>query len=315
MKTTQFSFLSKDGKTSIHAVRWAPDDGNYTAVLQITHGMVEYIERYTPFADYLTRKGFLVVGHDHIGHGHSVTGKAELGYFTEKDPSGVLVEDMHQLRVRTQKDTGSLPYFMLGHSMGSFLLRKYLALHAAGLSGAIIMGTGYIPAATTKMGLATVKAMTACLGSHHRSPAVQKMIYGPAYRDFDTSGQDPHTSWLTRDAEIVKKYYSDRYCTYTFTLNGFRGLLEAAQAACDPANIAKIPKELPVLLISGGSDPVGDLGKGVEKVQELYQQAGIQDLDLLLYEGARHEVLNEINREQVYEDLHLWLQKHAEHAR
>lgn len=312
MKTTQFTFPSKDGKTILHAVRWSPDDGNYTAVLQITHGMVEYIERYEPFAKYLTDRGFLVVGHDHLGHGHSVSGAAEYGYFAQEHPSDVLVADMHQLRSRIQKEKPDLPYFMLGHSMGSFLLRKYLALHGAGVSGAIIMGTGYISPAKNALGLAVVGAMTAVFGSHHRSPLVQKMIYGPSYHEFDTTGKDPESSWLTRDVEMVKKYYAEPRCTFTFTLNGFKGLFEATQFACKQENIAKIPPELPILLISGGSDPVGDLGKGVDKVHQMYRMVGMEDLDCIVYEGARHEILNEVNREQVFSDLFVWLATHVE---
>ena len=312
METTQFTFPSQDGRTILHAVRWSPDDGKYTAILQITHGMVEYVERYAPFAKYLTDRGFLVVGHDHLGHGNSVAGKAEYGFFAEKNPSDVLVADMHQLREKTQKENPDLPYFMLGHSMGSFMLRKYLALHGEGVSGAIIMGTGYISAGKNALGLAVVNAMTAVLGSHHRSPMVQKMIYGPSYHGFDTTGEKPERSWLSRDVEMVKKYYSEPRCTFTFTLNGFKGLFEAAQFACKEENIAKIPKELPILLISGGCDPVGDLGVGVEKVHQLYREAGIEDLDCIIYEGGRHEILNEINREQVFSDLYVWMATHVE---
>ncbi len=312
MKTTQFTFPSKDGKTILHAVRWSPDDGKYTAVLQITHGMVEYVERYADFAKYLTERGFLVVGHDHLGHGYSVSGAAEYGFFAEKNPSDVLVADMHQLRKHVQKENGNLPYFMLGHSMGSFMLRKYLALHGEGLAGAIIMGTGYTNPAKNAFGLAVVNAMRAVLGSHHRSPMVQKMIYGRSYRGFDTTGERPEQSWLSRDVEMVKKYYAEPRCTFTFTLNGFKGLFEAVQFACKKENIDKIPKKLPILLTSGGSDPVGDLGKGVEKVHQLYRQTGIEDLDCIIYKGGRHEILNEVNREQIYSDLFVWMATHVE---
>lgn len=312
MKTTQFTFPSKDGRTILHAVRWSPDDGNYTAVLQITHGMVEYIERYAPFAKYLTDRGILVVGHDHLGHGHSVSGAAEYGFFAEKNPSDVLVADMHQLRTHIQKENPNLPYFMLGHSMGSFLLRKYLALHSEGVCGAIIMGTGYVSPAKSAMGLAVVHTMKAVLGSHHRSPLVQKMIYGRSYRGFDTNGKKPENSWLSRDVEMVKKYYSDPLCTFTFTLNGFQGLFEAAQFACKQENAEKIPHDLPILLISGGSDPVGDSGAGVEKVHQMYRKAGFTDLACIFYKGARHEILNEVNREQIFSDLFVCLSTQVE---
>ena len=152
-KEKQFSFLSKDGKTKIHAVKWMPESGEYRAVLQITHGMVEYIERYKPFAEFLNDQGVLVVGHDHLGHGASVTSEEELGYFAEPDPSDTLVEDMHTLRTTVQAENPGVPYFMMGHSMGSYMLRKYLCIHPEGVAGAVIMGTGAMPDSTMKFGL------------------------------------------------------------------------------------------------------------------------------------------------------------------
>ena len=311
MKTTEFSFLSLDGKTTVHAVRWEPDDGQYRAILQITHGMVEYIERYAPFAEYLTGQGFLVVGHDHIGHGHSVADTEQLGYFAEKDPSGILVGDIHQLRHKIQQENPGLPYFILGHSMGSFMLRKYLSFYGKGLAGAIIMGTGFVDAGKTGAGLILVRMLSRLEGSDSRSKVAQQLLYGPAYQGFDLTGENTADSWLSRDTEMVKKYYADPGCTFAFTLNGYEGLLDAVRYSCKEENAEKIPKDLPILLASGGNDPVGDLEKGVRKVQQLYQKVGIQDLDCIIYEGARHEILNEVNRQQVFADLYTWLDAHA----
>ena len=125
MKKEEFQFLSCDKKNQIHAVKWMPDDGEIRAVFQITHGMIEYIERYEGFAEFLTGHGFLVVGHDHLGHGHSVSTKDDWGYISEKNGGGLLVADMHKLRMKTQKEYKDKPYFMLGHSMGSYMLRRY----------------------------------------------------------------------------------------------------------------------------------------------------------------------------------------------
>ena len=165
-KEEQFSFLSKDGKTKIHAVKWMPESGEYRAVLQITHGMVEYIERYKPFAEFLNDQGVLVVGHDHLGHGASVASEEELGYFAEPDPSDTLVEDMHTLRTTIQTENPGVPYFMMGHSMGSYMLRKYLCIHPEGVAGAVIMGTGAMPDSTMKFGLflgRTIALFRGCL--------------------------------------------------------------------------------------------------------------------------------------------------------
>lgn len=308
MQTKNFTFLSKDGKTQIHAVKWTPDDGNCTAVLQITHGMVEYIERYIPFAEYLTKQGYMVVGHDHLGHGESVISRDCWGYFAAPRPSDTVIEDMHRLRTLTQKEAPDLPYFMLGHSMGSFMLRKYLAVYGQGLNGAIVMGTGYIPGAVTGAGLAVVKALTAFKGGRYRSKTVAKMTNGSSYAKFDTTGAVPENSWLTRDAEIVKAYYANPKCTYVFTLNGFQGLFEAVRHSCDPENAKQIPADLPMLIVSGQEDPVGDLGVGVEKTHALYQQAGIKDLTCTLYAEDRHEILNELDKEKVFADLYAWME-------
>lgn len=140
MVTSNFTFLSNDRKTKVHAVKWAAENQTIRAILQIAHGMVEYIERYAHFAQFLTEQGYIVVGHDHIGHGESVSKQEDWGFFCEENPSDILVEDMHKLRLLIQEEHPDIPYFMLGHSMGSFLLRKYLGKYHENLRGAIIMG-------------------------------------------------------------------------------------------------------------------------------------------------------------------------------
>lgn len=155
-KEEKFTFLSADGKTTIHAVKWIPEDGKYEAILQITHGMIEFVERYRPFAEFLTENGFMVVGHDHLGHGDSVASKDDWGYFAE-NPSDTVIADMHALRTMIQKENPGVPYFMMGHSMGSYMLRKYLTIHNDDLRGAIIMGTGCVPDNTTKLGINVCK--------------------------------------------------------------------------------------------------------------------------------------------------------------
>ncbi len=310
MITEGFTFLSKDGKTTVHAVKWMPDSGEFHAILQITHGMVEYIKRYEPFAEYLTKKGYLVVGHDHIGHGDSITGEENWGYFGRPDPSDLLIGDMHTLRTTVQKVYSGVPYFMLGHSMGSYMLRKYLVLHSHDLQGAIIMGTGYVPAGTTKLGMTITRCIAALRGWHYRSKMVADLSFGKPYKRYDLTGKDTKNSWLTKDEEIVKKYYSDPKCTFRFTLNGYMGLFEAVLFSCSEENIQKLPKELPVFFISGADDPVGDMGAGVKKVYHMFREAGMKDLTYKLYENDRHEILNETDRKKVYKDICAWLNVH-----
>ena len=303
MVTKNFTFLSNDGKTAVHAVKWTPDTEEYKAILQITHGMVEFIERYIPFAEFLTKKGYMVVGHDHIGHGQSVASQDDWGYFCGGSPSDVLVEDMHKLRIMIQEENPDVPYFMLGHSMGSFMLRKYLAVHNEKLRGAIIMGTGFIPENMTKLALMLTSVVGKLRGERHRSKLIQSLAFGADYKGFDMTGEKPEDSWLTKDVDIVNTYYNEPRCTYMFTVNGYKGLFEAVNYSCNPENAAKIPKKLPLFIVSGEQDPVGGLGKGVKDVYDMYKTADMLDLTYKLYENDRHEILNEIDKQVVFEDI------------
>ena len=308
-KEEVFSFPSADGRTTVHAVRWTPEDGKYRAVLQITHGMVEYIERYRAFAEFLNDNGFLVVGHDHIGHGESVVSKDEWGYFAEH-PSDTVVADMHTLREITRKEHLGVPYFMLGHSMGSYMLRKYLAIHGEGLTGAIIMGTGCIPDNTTKLAMFIAKLQAAFFGWHHRSKLLQKLSYDKYYHQFDLTGKDASNSWLTKDEEIVKTYYADPKCTFVFTVNAYMGLFEAVLFDNQQENIEAVPKSLPLFFVSGAMDPVGGCGSGVKKVYNKFDTAGKEDITWKLYDNDRHEILNETDRDVVYHDILAWMNVH-----
>ena len=306
MNKQEFHFLSKDGVSEIHAVKWLPDDGQYKAILQITHGMVEYIERYEGFAKFMTSNGYMVVGHDHVGHGHSVSSSEDLGFFPDNNPSDVLVEDMNTLRQMIQKENPDVPYFMFGHSMGSYMLRKYLSRYNENLRGAIICGTGFMPPRTTKMGLALVKVIRKFRGNHYRSKFVTNLTYDKYYKNFNMDGTVPKDSWLTRDQDVVNAYYADPLCSYRFTVNGYVGLLEAVLYDCYQENVDKIPDKLPIFIISGSQDPVGALGSGVVKVYDMFKKSGKNDVTYKLYEGMRHEILNEIGKEEVREDILAW---------
>lgn len=306
-KEKQFSFLSKDGKTKIHAVKWMPESGEYRAVLQITHGMVEYIERYKPFAEFLNDQGILVVGHDHLGHGASVASEEELGYFAEPDPSDTLVEDMHTLRTTIQTENPGVPYFMMGHSMGSFLLRQYLTMRAEGLAGAIVMGTGDMPYALLKAGQAVCKSISLTKGWHHRSHLVNQLGMGGYNRQFEPS--DSTKDWITSDDSKRKEYEADPLCNFVFTVNGYYQMFEGMKVLTRRHAMDKIPVELPVIFVSGAEDPVGSNGVGVTRVFRKYEAHGMTDVEMKLYAGDRHEILNETDREEVYEDLYRWMEK------
>lgn len=304
MKKQEFTYLSANGKTQIHAIEWIPD-GEVKAVLQISHGMVEYIDRYDDFAKYLTENGFYVVGNDHLGHGASVNSDDEHGFFGDPNGNGWVIRDIQKLREMTEEKYPEKPYFMLGHSMGSFLLRQYLTRFGKGLSGAIIMGTGQQPSGVLRLGKTICRSIAAFRGWTYRSSFVNNMAFGSYNKQFEPA-RTPF-DWLSRDEKNVDKYMADPWCTFMFTVNAYYQMFNGIERAQDPKNIAKIPKDLPVLFVSGQDDPVGAQGKGVEEVFAAYKNAGIQNLSKKLYPGYRHEILNELEKETVYADLLEWM--------
>lgn len=242
MRKSTVEFLSGDRGTKIHGVKWEPDNREIKGILQIIHGMAEYVERYENFAEYMTERGFLVVGHDHLGHGDSVVSKEYWGYFAPKNGSDILVEDIHTLRMMTQEEYPGIPYFILGHSMGSFLLRKYLSRYGENLRGAIIMGTGNQPDKIVKLGKRVCKFLVFFRGWNHRSKLVNHMAFSGNNKRFEAEGPN---AWLTKDRNVVSSYNSEARCTFIFTLNGFYNLFDTIHDINQPEHINMIPKELP----------------------------------------------------------------------
>ena len=303
------TFDSADGKSKIQAYYWTPD-GEAKGIVQLIHGMQEHIGRYTDFAEYLVSKGFIVVAHDQLGHGRTAVTEDQLGFVAKEHPSDTLVRDIHRLRTGTEKKFPGLPYFIFGHSMGSYLLRKYIAKYADGLSGVIICGTGNEKPAKAKAGLAVIGALTKKYGPYHRSQAVTKMMFGGHYKEFDMTGTDLGNSWLTKDVTIVQKYYDDKYCSTPFTLNGYNALVSTVIYDGQKAAYTAVPKDLPILIVSGDRDPVGNFGKGPKEVYANYVKAGVTDIEIRLFEDDRHEILNELDRSSVYDYIYEWLDSH-----
>lgn len=299
-------YPSRDDRTMIHGIEWLPS-GKPKAILQICHGMCEYIDRYDDFARYLAANGICVVGNDHLGHGASVTSEEEHGYFCDKNGDLCVLKDLHTLRHKTERRFPGVPYFMLGHSMGSFLLRQYIARRGENLAGVIIMGTGSQPLAALEAGKALCRSVAAARGWHYRSELLNKQVLGAYNKNFEPS-RTPN-DWLTRDEKIVDAYNADPWCNFRFTANGYYNLFSAIEDAQTRAVIESVPKDLPILLTAGEKDPVGAFGKGVKAVFRAYQTAGIRDLEIKLYEDSRHELLNETNRYDVYAHLLGWMKR------
>lgn len=305
VKKQKFYFRSSDKETKIHGICWIPDGKPVKGVLQIAHGMVEYIDRYDAFARYLCERGFVVVGNDHLGHGDSVKSPDDWGYFGDTKGFEHVLGDIHKIRRQFRKKYPDVPYFLMGHSMGSFMARAYLMQYGKGISGAIIMGTGHQPILAAQAGKLLTNILSVFKGWHFRSQLVNKMAFGSYNKKFQPSRTD--FDWLTRDEAIVDSYIAEPRCQFVFTLNGYHELFRALIYIEKRKNIEKLPKDLPVLFVSGDKDPVGNFGKGVDIVCETWEEAGLSDVTLKLFEGGRHEILNEIDRNEVYEYLYQWL--------
>ncbi|MBO4445716.1 MAG: alpha/beta hydrolase [Clostridia bacterium] len=302
---TDFTYTSSVGDCEIHATKWIPE--NAKAIFNITHGMAEHIERYEGFAEFLAENGFAVYAHDHIGHGKSINGIYKAGYFGDKNAEGTIFVDDNKLIVDIAKEENpGLPVFFFGHSMGSFVTRKYIALYGEGLKGAIICGTGGPNPAT---GVAILLANLA--GKIKGFDADGKFINGLAFGTYNKkTAKRTGFDWLTKDEAIVDKYIADPLCGFLFSNNGFKDMLGMLGFVNSADCYANTPKALPLLIISGADDPVGEYGKGVEKVAAAYKANG-NPVDLKLYAGDRHEILNEFDKETVMNDILAWLNKNV----
>ncbi len=310
MVKEEFYFDSRDGKSRIHAVRYRPEDaGQIRCILQVVHGMAEYVERYEEFAAYLVERGFVVTGDDHLGHGKSVGEGGKQGYFCERDPATVLVRDVHRLKKLTEELYPGVPYVLMGHSMGSFIARNYLCRYGTGISGAVIMGTGMQPKAVLDMARLVAGIQKFFCGPMHVSRLLDRLAFG----GYGKGITDRRTAfdWLSRDRERVDRYIADPMCGFTFTVNGFGALFELVLRLYSPENLAAVPRELPVFMVSGDADSVGDYGKGVRRAYDSLVAAGLTDIRLKLYPGGRHELLNETNRSQVMQDICRWVEENV----
>jgi len=298
-----FQFLSADGKTVVHGVCWAPE-GAPLSVLQIAHGMAEYIERYDAFARFLNERGILVTGNDHIGHGQSVVSREDWGYFAEKNGNRTVLEDLKKTEEITKQKYPDIPYFLMGHSMGSFLCRQIIAERGNDLNGAVIMGTGDQPGVLTEAGMLICRIIALFKGWRYRSPFVNNMASGTYNKKF---GKDGGFDWLCTIPEHVKKYEDDPACGFMFTLNGFYNMFYSINRLSGRNYISGMPKELPVLIVSGEEDPVGDYGKAPKEVEETFRNLGMKDVTCKLYPGDRHEIHSEKDKDTVNTDIADWI--------
>lgn len=303
MQKEEFYLRSTDGQTDIHGYLWRPE-GKAVAALQIAHGMMEHIDRYDRFASWLAERGVAVIGHDHLGHGKSCK-VCDLSFFAEKRGSVYLIQDMFRVTKVLELEYPEVPHILLGHSMGSFMARRYLTVHGGYLDGLIVMGTGAQPLGLAVAGKLTAMMVGALKGKRHQSSLMQKVVlgsYNAAFRPNRTS-----SDWLSRDEKEVDAFVRDPYCNIPFTCQAYVDFFNILMDLGMKRQFKKIPKTIPVLFISGDKDPVGDCGKGVQKVYRQFVDMGMEHVTIQLYPDARHEILNEVNRQEVFEDIWDWM--------
>ncbi len=307
MHRKELYYRSYDGITKIHARLWLPEKTVNSVphgIIRIVHGMVEHIGRYERFAEFMSSKGFIVAGNDHLGHGLSVREGGIRGYFAEPNGNECVLRDIHRLHMVLKKKYPDLPYFLLGHSMGSFLTRQYIGHYAGHLDGAVIMGTGSYAPAMLEMGIGLCRLEALIHGWKYVSSLVVQISSSSNNRRIPDAVTE--SDWLSKEPKEVEKFRSDPLCGFKFTLNGYYNMFRSIRDCQSKKRIRLIPKDLPILFVSGEEDPIGDYGAGVLKAYRSYVNAGMRDVLCKLFPGDRHEILNETDRECVYNELLEW---------
>lgn len=300
------TYPSSNGTDQVAYTVYQPE-GEIRAILQIAHGMAEHFGRYKDFALFLAERGILVCGNDHLGHGETAKSEEDLGYFA-KDKGWIhMVDDMARLTELVKKGNETKPTFLLGHSMGSLLSRAYLPIYGMQLSGAILMGTsGKNPLAQAAIPI--VNAMGVLKGERYRSRLIYGLAFGGYTKRYE-KGSD-RLGWMSQDSAVLSDFRNDPKCNFILTVSGFRDLMQVLQFVSRKEWAKEVPPNLPIHLVSGRMDPVGDYGKGVEQVYEALREAKVDSLSMKFYEEDRHEVLNEPNKALVYQELLEWIQEH-----
>ena len=305
-KKTDFTFLSSDGKTRLHGISWIPTDVTPVAVLQIVHGVAEYVGRYDDFARFLNDHGVIVVGHDHLGHGESLPEGGTPVYFGDGNTWNTPVDDIYVLHTRLKEQYPDLPLLLMGHSMGSFLSRTYLIRYPGTVKAAILMGTGWQSGATLTGGLALAGAL-----KRKKPAATNDMVTNLAFGAYNKTFKPNRTAydWLSADEENVDAYIADPLCGHDATVGLFYEMLKGIRFNQRFSHLDKMDGKIPILLISGQDDPVGGMGSGVRQTYNEFKRSGVTDCTLKLYPGLRHELLNEkAHRSVVYQDIWNWME-------
>lgn len=303
---SEFHFKSSTDVNDIYCRVCTPDT-EPRAVIQIAHGVADHISRYDHMAMFFAERGFVVAGNDHLGHGHNIKSPVDEGFFATNNGWNHVVEDMDRLRNILKEQYPYIPHILLGHSMGSFLVRTYIIKHPGKYDAAVLSGTGHQPRAMVLAGYATAAAAVKLNGALAEGRILNDIAFG----SYNSRIENCRTSfdWISSVPEEVDKYIADPWCGFVGKMALYRDMMYGIKFITDTKNLAKMSKDQPIYIYSGDADPVGEYGKGVERFYRALCKAGCRDVFLKLYPNGRHEMHNEYNKEQVFEDLFNWLKQ------
>ncbi len=301
---SEINYPSKDGKNTVYACLYTPKHTVAKGIVQLVHGMVDYVERYEELADFLCGEGYILAGNHHLGHGKTAATEAELGFFGEESAIDFILSDIHVMNRYLRDTFPALPLVIFGHSMGSFLARLYIEKYPHSIKGAVIHGTSG-PLLAVGMGKALAGFLIKMRGPRYRSKALAKIAFAGYNSHFEKA--EGKNAWLTRDSEAISGHDSDPYSSFTFTVSAYKDLFTMLEKCNRKAWFSEYPKALPTLVISGDDDPVGKYGKGPMYVYKHLLVEGCRNVSLKIYSGARHELFLEINRQEIFRDILRWL--------
>jgi alpha-beta hydrolase superfamily lysophospholipase len=300
-----FTFKSAHG---CDVSAWKTDTAQPAAALQIVHGMAEHKNRYLHFARYCSSQGIRVYIHDHLGHGETVSSVKQLGRLPARKGWRKLRDDVHSLSEIMRAENKGIPHFILAHSMGSLLLRSLLMAGFCDYTGVIFSGNPVNPGLMGPFGKILAHIVIAFKGKDYAGNMLHNIVYASNNKKFKPAKTE--FDWLSRDLSVGEEFAKDPLCGKVFSAGFYKQLAYGVRGLFSPLKNSFVPVELPVFIISGSRDPVGSGEKGAKQVYRTYRQMGIDDLELKIYPEARHEILNEINRDEVYEDILSWIVKH-----
>lgn len=302
-----FIFKNKNG-IDISCYRWSNKSENTKGIIQIVHGMSEWAGRYDYLADKLTQEGYIVYAHDHSGHGKSVKNLDKLGFISKENRFYSMLDDIKMLNGIIKKENKELPVILFGHSMGSFLSQRYIQIYGDTIDAVILSGSNGKPKSFTKAGLVVSKIEMLIKGNDKRSRIMDKLSFG----NFNNSFKNPKTNfdWLSSDEKEVDKYIKDEYCGFIYPTPFYYDLIRGLWDIHKDENLKKVKNlNIPIYIFSGDKDPVGYFGNGVINLYNQYKELGAKDISYKLYKNGRHEMLNEVNKNEVIEDIIIWIKK------